>query len=116
MAARRPVSLLAFVLIGVAAAALLVVGLAPNADTHPDGLAKVAADTGIDRTELPHALGDSPLAGYSVQGVHDDALSTILAGLTGVAATFALGAGVVWLVRRRRDPSAPPADPAVRAS
>jgi cobalt/nickel transport system permease protein len=116
MAGRRRISLLAFVVIGLTAAALLVVVLAPKADPNPDGLSKVAADAGIDSSELPHAMEDSPLAGYGVEGVDDDPLSTVLAGLIGVAATFVLCAGVVGLVRRRRDPSAPPAEPLVPAA
>ena len=56
-----------------------------------------------------HDLAGSPLADYGVDGVDNAMFGTGLAGLAGIAATFAVGAGIVWIVRRRRNPSAPPA-------
>jgi hypothetical protein len=102
--ARRRRSIVAFVLVGLAVAALLAFFVSPYANPDPDGLSKVAADKGIAASELPHATEDSPLAGYAVKGVEDEGLSKGLSGLIGVAATFAIGAGAVWLVRRRAAP------------
>ena len=45
---------------------------------------------------------DSPLAGYGVEGVHDDTLSKGLSGIIGVTLTFAVGYGVLTLVRISR--------------
>jgi cobalt/nickel transport system permease protein len=103
---RRP-STTALVLAGIAVAIALVVLVAPFASSAPDGLEKVSADTGIDAGATEHRLADGPLADYGVDGVHNDVLATGLAGLVGIAATFVVGAGVLWLVRRRRDRAGP---------
>ena len=97
------------VLVGIAVAALLVVLVAPWANPNPDGLERVAADQGIDAAVTDHDLAGSPLADYGVDGIDSPVLGTGIAGLTGIAATFVIGAGLVWIVRRRRNPSAPPA-------
>jgi cobalt/nickel transport system permease protein len=108
VAARRR-SILAFVLVGLAVAAVLVVFVSPYANPNPDGLSKVAADKGLDASQLPSAVDGSPLAGYAVKGVHDEGLSKGLSGLVGVAVTFAVAAGAVWLLRRRRRTPSPAA-------
>ena len=59
-------------LIGIAVAVALVVFVAPFANSNPDGLEKVSADTGIDAAVLDHDLADSPLADYGVDGVDND--------------------------------------------
>ena len=110
MAARR-LSLLAFVAVGLAAAAALVILVAPRASSSPDGLVQVAAEQGIDAGVRDHDLGASPFAGYGTDGVDHEALGTIIAGLVGVAATFVVGAGAVYLIRRRRSPPSPAPTP-----
>ena len=97
MASRRRISTAAVVLVGIAVAVALVVFVAPLASTAPDGLEKVSADTGIDAGATEHHLADGPFA----------SLPTGLAGIAGVAATFVVGAGLLWLVRRRRDRAGP---------
>ncbi|MDQ1010250.1 cobalt/nickel transport system permease protein [Streptomyces sp. V4I23] len=72
------------------------------ASASPDGLEKVAADKGIDKTVEEHAVAGSPLADYGVEDVEDDRLSGGLAGVIGVGATVAVGTGVFCVVRRRR--------------
>ena len=104
----KRLSTLAFILTGIAAAVALVILLAPNANPNPDGLEKVAAEQGIDSEVRNHALASGPLADYGVSGVDNRYMGTWVAGLTGVAVTFVVGAGLVFLVRRaRRTPSAP---------
>lgn len=91
--------------------ALVLAGLVSGyADSDPDGLNKVAIDKGFADTETPHALADSPLAGYGIQGVDNDRASVGLAGVLGVGITFAFGLGLFALVKRRRPQDA--ADPA----
>jgi cobalt/nickel transport system permease protein len=98
--ARRRLSIAAFVGIGLAVAVALVLFVSPWADSDPDGLAKMAADTGIAGAERASATSRSPLAGYGVEG--HDGVGKGLAGLIGVAVTFLVVAILLWLVRRRR--------------
>ena len=86
-------------LVGLAIAALVVIVLGPLASADPDGLERVAEDLGF--------LGAAQEAVYSivpdsaVPGI-DGGLSTILAGLIGIAIVFALMFGLGRLLARRR--------------
>ena len=101
-------SLLLFVVGGL----IVVIGLAffvsPVASSSPDGLEKVSIDQGFADTAEEHALADGPLAGYGVEGVDDEGLSTGLSGVIGVAITFGAGMilfGLLRTLRARRDPA-----------
>ena len=86
--------------IGIAIAALVVVILAPLASSDPDGLERVAEDQGfIERAEnfFSGLLGD-----YAIPGVDNEGLSTILAGLIGVAIVVVLVLILGRVVARRR--------------
>lgn len=89
---------------------LLALGLAGGvsyyASSSPDGLNKVAADTGFAATAEDHPLEDSPVAGYEVRGVSDGRLSGGLAGVLGVIVTFAIGGVLFLAVRGRSDAGA----------
>lgn len=99
----------AIVAVGLAVAAALAVVVGPLASDAPDGLERVAIDQGFADTAEPHDLAGLPTADYAVRGVDDDDLGTGLAGLLGVALTFAGTGALVWLVRRRsRRAGAPP--------
>jgi len=88
--------------IGLAIAALVVIVLAPLASPDPDGLERVAEDGGfIERAQ--EALYEI-LPDYSIPGIDDPFLSTVLAGLIGVAVVFALMVGLGKLLARRRPP------------
>jgi PDGLE domain len=96
----------------IAVALALAIGLAlfasPYASGSPDGLARVAADTGIAGTARTDAIQDrSPLPGYGFPGVRDPRLAKGLAGFAGTLAAFALGYGGAALLRRRRPARAP---------
>ena len=90
-----------FVLAGIAAALLLVVVVAPHASSSPDGLERVASDHGFAWTGQTSAAAGSPLAHYSVAGVPDAGVGTILAGAIGLVLTFAVGALVLHISARR---------------
>ncbi|MBK6018490.1 energy-coupling factor ABC transporter permease [Streptomyces sp. MBT53] len=92
-------------LTGLAASLLLAGFVSFYASSNPDGLEKVAADQGIDRTAKEHASADSPLADYGVRDVEDARLSGGLAGVIGVGVTVVAGTGVFWAVRKRRTAS-----------
>lgn len=96
----------AFLVAGLAVAVALVVLLAPRASDQPDGLNKVAVDQGFAEDEAPHALDDTPTAGYTIDG-SESAVGTVAAGLVGVAVTFVV-TGALFLTVRRRRPAATP--------
>jgi PDGLE domain len=89
-----------FVAAGLAVAVVLAFVVGPEASSEPDGLNRVAIDEGLAGQEEPHDLEDSPLAGYGVEGVDDDRLSTGVAGALGVVATFAVAGGGFLVVRQ----------------
>ena len=82
--------------------AMLVSGFASSA---PDGLNKVAEDHGIAASARQHLFENGPLAGYAVKGVHNDRLSTGIAGLIGVLVTFGIGLALFALLRAMRSGS-----------
>jgi len=91
-----------FVASGLAVALALAFFLSPQASRQPDGLNRVAIDQGFSGEETGHRTEDSPLAGYGVDGVDDDRLSTGLSGIIGVTVTFAAAGGLFLVLRRRR--------------
>lgn len=95
----------AFIISGLVVAAALVIFVAPLASGDPDGLERVAEDTGFIASAEDHPVG-GPLADYGVEGVESEAAGTIVAGLIGVGLTFAVGLGVLALIRRNRQPTA----------
>jgi len=94
---------------GLAVCLLIGGGVSYFASGSPDGLNRVAADEGFDRTETDHGLADSPFAGYETEGVDQGWLTGGIAGIVGVGGTFLVAAGLVLLVRRRgqREASSP---------
>jgi hypothetical protein len=92
---------------------LVAVGLAffvsPLASGDPDGLNKVAIDQGFADAETEHATAESPLAGYGVEGVGDEGLSTGVAGIVGVAVTFGAAMILFAIIRMGRKPTDEPA-------
>ena len=83
--------------------AVAVTLLAPLASGSPDGLERVAEDTGfIERAQdAPYAI----IADYVVPGIQNEGVATILAGIIGVTIIYALVAGAMYglykLYRRR---------------
>lgn len=109
--------------VGALLVALLLAGVVSSfASANPDGLDSVSQRgctvaeeeiTGgecIAQGAADHELADSPLADYGIAGIDNPYLSTGLSGILGVLATFAVGYGIFWLVRRRR-PDTATADP-----
>ena len=83
------------------AAALIALLLSPFACRFPDGLEWVAGKFGILHESAPAFV--APLAAYSIPGSLPAAVSTGLAGLTGVLVVFALGCAMAkaWNSPRR---------------
>jgi Na+/H+-dicarboxylate symporter len=86
-------------LVGLAIAALVVIVFAPLASGDPDGLERVAEDQGFLGAALDALYSIIP--DYTIPGV-DGNLSTVIAGLIGVAIVFAIMVGLGRLLARRR--------------
>lgn len=95
-------NLVLFIVGGLLVALGLAFFVSPYASSSPDGLNKVAIDQGFADSETEHATADSPLAGYGVEGVDNDSLSTGLAGIIGVAIVFGASMILFGLLRSRR--------------
>jgi len=89
--AHRPTGRPGWVLVGLAIAAVVVVAAAFLASGDPDGLERVAEDTGFLGAGRDNPF--SIIADYVFPGL-DGPLATIVAGLIGVAVVF----GLVWLI------------------
>ena len=91
--------------LGLAGTALIgaTLLLAPWASGLPDGLEFVAHRLGFADRE--QAVLAAPAAGYAVPGLNHEGLSTILAGLIGTAACFAIVAFLARWWRHRRKPA-----------
>ena len=99
-------------LLGGLLVALLLAGVGSYyASAHPDGLERVAEQTGFLDSATDHAAGDGPMADYSVRGVDSPRVAGGLAGVVGVLVTLALAGGLAWAVRRRRPEPAPEPEP-----
>lgn len=92
-----------FVLVGLLVTVLVAGGVSQFAFDAPDGLERVAADTGIVAQDGEHVLASSIFADYATAGVANHNVSLALAGIAGSALTLAVGAGLALAVRRRRD-------------
>jgi cobalt/nickel transport system permease protein len=99
---RRPVKTRAFLLSGLAVALVLAVVVSQFAASAPDGLQKVAEDSGFAASAQGHAMGGSMFAHYATAGVANPTLSLAIAGAAGVVITLAVGAGILYAVRERR--------------
>ena len=84
---------------GLLVALLVVVALAPNASSSPDGLERVAEDQGFADTaeDAPFEL----LPDYTIPGVENEAASTILAGVVGLLVVTAITLLAVRILRAR---------------
>jgi len=79
--------------------AVAVVLLSPLASPHPDGLERVAEDTGFIQEAEPSPY--EVLPDYTVPGVGNEAASTIAAGIIGTLVVFGLGYGLSRALGRR---------------
>lgn len=102
---RRP--LRGLLVAGLVASLLVAVGVSQFAVDDPDGLERVAEDTGFIESAQDHALGSSVFADYATSGVANESVSLAIAGATGTLLTLAVGSGLLLAVRDRRRASGP---------
>jgi cobalt/nickel transport system permease protein len=102
-----------FVFAGLAVALLVAVGVAQFAVDDPDGLERVAQDTGFAEAEREHRFSDSVFADYATAGVASESVSLAIAGSAGTLLTLAVGGGLFLAVRDRRRGPGVPSDPHV---
>jgi cobalt/nickel transport system permease protein len=103
------------VLVGLAISLLVAVGVAQFAVDDPDGLERVAEDTGFATAAEEHAFTSSIFADYATSGVRSDAVSLAIAGTAGTLLTLTVGGGLFLAVRdRRRDQEVGAGQPAAR--
>ena len=91
----------AFLVTGLVVALLLAGVASYYASSHPDGLERVAEQTGFLDSAEDSPTGDSPMADYRADGIEDDRVSGGLAGVVGALLVLALAGGLFALVRRR---------------
>jgi len=101
LADRKPVKVRVVLISGVLVALFLGAVVSQFAAGGPDGLEKVATDTGIIESQQDHPLGSSWFAEYATDGVGNESLSLALAGIAGTLITLGVGLGVFYAVRDR---------------
>ena len=87
-------------IVGLAIAALVVIVLGPLASSDPDGLERVAEDVGF--LGLAENFFSGLLDDYAIPGVDNAWLSTVLAGLLGLAIVVVVMVVLGRVVTRRR--------------
>lgn len=101
---RRP-SARALIWTGLLVAVVLATVVALFASSSPDGLEKVAEDTGFASTAQDSAVAGSPLADYQVGGADSDSATwrSVVAGVAGLAIMGGVAfLGFAVLARGRR--------------
>ena len=88
--------------LGLAAAVLVAIFLAPLASPWPDGLERVAENLGFLRMGEIKPVLISPFPDYLFPGIGNEKFATAIAGALGTLLLFAVGCGIAILLRWRR--------------
>jgi cobalt/nickel transport system permease protein len=91
-----------FVLGGVLVALIFGAVVSQFAVDQPDGLERVAEDTGFASSGGDHALAEWFFADYATSGISNESLSLAVAGIVGTLVTLAVAAGIFLTVKERR--------------
>lgn len=75
--------------------------LSPLASSSPDGLERVAEDKGFIDTAMEAWYELIP--DYTMPGIGNEALATILAGILGTALLFGIGYGIAKALKARSE-------------
>lgn len=87
------------ILIGGSLIALVLAVLSPLASSHPDGLEWVAEEHGFIETAREALYNIIP--DYTMPGISDPALTTIVAGILGAVIVFGVAYGIARLEKRK---------------
>lgn len=99
----RRIPTIVFVALALSVAVGLATAVSPYASSQPDGLEKVAGDTGfLDSGERHSIQDDSPISDYAFPGIENARLATGVAGFVGTLGIFVVGFGIAWGLRRTR--------------
>lgn len=91
-----------FVIGGTLVALVFAAVISQFAASDPDGLERVAEDTGFIDTATDHSLADSIFADYAMSGISNETLSLAIAGIVGTLVTLAVAFGIFYAMRDRR--------------
>jgi cobalt/nickel transport system permease protein len=91
-----------FVIGGALVALLFAAVVSQFAVDNPDGLERVAEDTGFISSAGDHSLRRSVFADYATAGISNETLSLAVAGAVGTLVTLAVAAGIFLALRERR--------------
>lgn len=96
-----------FVIAGMLVALVFAAVVSQFAGDDPDGLERVAEETGFIASGSDHALADFIFADYATAGISNEGISLAVAGVVGTMVTLAVAAGIFLAIRERRgrDPS-----------
>lgn len=97
-----------FVFGGLLVALVFAAVISQFAVDAPDGLERVAEDTGFIVSAGEHSLADSIFADYATAGIGNATVSLAVAGVVGTLVTLAVAGGVLLAVRERRGARARP--------
>jgi cobalt/nickel transport system permease protein len=91
-----------FVIGGCLVALVFAAVISQFAADDPDGLERVAEETGFIDTAADHSLADSIFADYATTGISNESLSLAIAGIVGTLVTLAVAYGIFYAIRERR--------------
>lgn len=95
-------SVRAFAIASVLVAFVIAMVVAQFAAPDPDGLERVAEDTGIASVAGDHPLAGSIFADYATSGIENERASLAVAGAAGTLLTLTVGWGLAVAARDRR--------------
>lgn len=91
-----------FLIGGLLVAMVFATVISQLAVDNPDGLERVAENTGFGAVATEHAFADSLFADYATAGISNESLSLAIAGVVGTVVTLAVAAGMLLALRERR--------------
>jgi ABC-type glycerol-3-phosphate transport system permease component len=91
-----------FILIGIFVSLIFAAVVSNFASGSPDGLEKVAEDTGFIESAQDSAVANSPLADYGVAFIENSFLATGLSGVIGVLVTALVAFGLFKVLTRKQ--------------